>query len=248
MSFDPAGRTPTTGAPEDDSVVFDGLERAVAQARTKIADHDNEPDVDFLSPIASFKERDQDESAAAPFDSSAVMDVLRGAIDRYTNGDGHQQGTWVQELAQAKDNQPLAAESRHLAAGYAPDRRRLAAIVVVVFLLVGGLGYSQFGTGSTQNVKTNTVPTVQGQPVTTAALPPTTPPPPPTEAPTTAAPVIAPPKTTTTVRRTTTTTAPPETTTEPPTTDTTTTTAPTTTTTKPCPTPPSGSTTIPPCP
>jgi hypothetical protein len=230
-------------------MMVDGLERALAQARTKIPDHDSPTRLGFPSPredaVRSLK---AEVPAPVPFDSRAVMDVLRGAIDRYTHGDGHKQGAWVEELSKAKDKaagQSNAPSPNHLAAGYAPDRRRLAAVVVVLFLLVGGVAYTQFGVGgSSEKVKTNTPVTIQGRAVTTQTLP-TTSAAPTTTAPTTETSTEPAPastvqqQTSTTVRHATGTTAPPATdpppttdTTPPPTTDTTPpTTTPTTTAT-----------------
>jgi hypothetical protein len=236
--------SPPPDASKDEKLIVDGLERALAQARTKIPDHD-EADVVLPSPARRGEPSDQDVVAPVPFDGSAVMEVLRGAIDRYARSDGHKHGTWVDELARAKDNSPAVGEVRPLSAGYTPDRRRLAAAVVVLFLLAGGIGYTQFGSGGTAKVNTQPIPTVGGQavtltlPTTTATTAPTT-----SEVPTTVAPPVttahsattsttARPKTTTTTAppETTTTTAPPETTT----TITTTTTTIATTTTVPVP-------------
>jgi hypothetical protein len=203
---------------EDEGLLVEGLERAVEQARTKIPDHDSTPDVVFGGPTQYFEAPRVTEAASAAFDSSAVMEVLRGAIDRYTNGDGHEQGAWVEELAEARDNSSGPIENRDFATGYAPDRRRLAAVVVVLFLLAGGLGISQLGGGGGSNkVTTNTVATVPGQAVTVFTLPPTTAALPSTTSATTteastatsAAPVGTAQPTTTTVKTQPTTTAPP---------------------------------------
>lgn len=188
--------------------------------------------------------------APSAFDASAVMDVLRTAIDRYTTGDGSEQGAWVDEHAGANDTDPLAGTGRHVpATGYAPDRRRLAAAVVVLSLLAGGLGYTWLRAGGSENVKTNTVSTLQGLAVTTLTRPSTSaaPLPPPTEAASTTAPVVAPSRPTTTVHRAGTTPAPPELTTETATTEPeTTTTEPTTTTTSLLPPPDPDCSVIPP--
>jgi hypothetical protein len=241
MSFDPFRSFPTAEPPQDEEQIVGGLERALAQARTKIPDHDSSLTLGFPSRHEAVKALSPELPGPVPFDSRAVMDVLRGAIDRYTNGDGHKQGAWVEELAQAKDKADFAVDdSRHLAAGYAPDRRRLAAVVIILFLLAGGIGYTQFGLGgSSENVKTDTPITVHGKAVTTSipsttisttTLPATT-------DTTEPAPVGTVAPTSTTVRRTTTTapattdtTAPATTDTTEPTTDTTT---PTTTATTP---------------
>lgn len=195
MSPNPFGSLPTShrlpgDPPQDEAVVVDGLERALAQARTKIPDHDTGESLGFPSPReAAVRALKAEVPAPVPFDSRAVMDVLRGAIDRYTHGDGHKQGAWVDELAQAKDKAIVATidepPPRHLEAGYAPDRRRLAAVVVVLFLVVGGVAYTQFGIGSGgESVKTDTPVTVQGKAVTTLTIPSTVTAP--TTAPTTA--------------------------------------------------------------
>src|SRR3954471_18114602 len=135
MSPNPFGSLPTANRlpgdpPQDEAVVVDGLERALAQARTKIPDHETADSLGFPSPReAPVRALKAEVPAPVPFDSRAVMDVLRGAIDRYTHGDGHKQGAWVDELAQAKDNAIIAGVNepppRHLEAGYAPDRRPL---------------------------------------------------------------------------------------------------------------------------
>lgn len=252
MRPDPPGSA-SADAPEDEKLIVDGLERAVAQARRKIPDHDNAAEVVFPSPSQPSESSDQDVAAPVPFDSSAVMEVLRGAINRYevmgvlgevvhrhSKRDEREQGAWAEELARANDNRPhdnlpddngpVAGESRSVAAGYAPDRRRLAAFVVVLFLLAGAFGYSRFGTDSADKVNTNTVPTQGGQAVTIVTRPSTSaaPLPPPTAASST-----VPPSTSTTAPKRGT-TVPPSTapaTTEPPTTDTTTSTTDTTTST-----------------
>ncbi|MEY2422919.1 MAG: hypothetical protein QOI95_2986 [Acidimicrobiaceae bacterium] len=234
MSLDHPLGSSSADAPVDDTLIVDGLERALAQARTKIPNHDNISDA-LLPSLSASTAADVD--AEVPFDSSAVMDVLRGAIARYTTGDGHEQGTWVDDDSRPASSAAPAVGARHAAsAGYAPDRRRLAAVVVVLFLLVGGFGLQRFGGDSAEKVKTNTVP-AQGQAVTTLARsttsavvvpateapPETSPPPagsvnsptptthrpgttaPPTTAPSTTEPPTTEPDTTTTVPDTTTT-------------------------------------------
>src|SRR5258706_10332293 len=117
MSFDPFRSLPTAEPPRDEEQIVGGLERALAQARTKIPDHDSSATLGFPSRHEAVKELSPELPGPVPFDSRAVMDVLRGAIDRYTNGDGHKQGAWVEELAQAKDKAEFVVDdSRHLAA------------------------------------------------------------------------------------------------------------------------------------
>ena len=239
MSPNPFGSLPTShrlpgDPPQDESVVVDGLERALAQARTKIPDHDTGESLGFPSPReAAVRALRAEVPAPVPFDSRAVMDVLRGAIDRYTQGDGHKQGAWVDELAEAKDNAIVATiedpPPRHLEAGYAPDRRPLAAAVIVVSLIVGSVLYTQFGIGSGggESVKTDTPVTVQGKAVTTLTTPSTV-----------AAPTTAP----TTASTEPATTLPPETTAPATTTPKTPETAPPTTAAPPPPPPPPPST------
>jgi hypothetical protein len=171
MSVEPPRSRPSAGAPEDDSLIVDGLELAVAQARTKIPDHEHDPDVVLPSPNAAF-ESPAGTAAEIAVDSSAVMDVLRDAIARYTTDEAHEQGAWSNAvpLPTARVGSPVGA--RHAAAGYSRDRRRLAAAVVVLFLLMGGFGYQQFGIGkSTSSVKTQPTVTLAGRGVTTQTRP-----------------------------------------------------------------------------
>jgi hypothetical protein len=251
MSIDHPFSGPSADAPEDDTEMVDGLERALAQARTKIPNHDSTADVVLPSPSTAAEPRAE---ADVAFDSSAVMDVLRGAIARYTTGDGHEQGAWVDEDSHPATSVTPAGRARHAAAatGYAPDRRRLAAVVVVLFLLVVGIGFQRFGSGGSEKVKTDTSSSATGQAVTTLAratttlaaliaaadAPPdtqavpagTVKPPTATTAPragTTSPPATGPPTTEPpTTEPPTTTTEPPTTTTEPPTTTSTPTTTP----------------------
>jgi hypothetical protein len=247
MSLDPPRSRPAPDSPEDDTLIVDGLERAVLQARTKIPDHENHIDIVLPSPTSHL---DLDGAPAesvveveAPFDSSAVMEVLRGAIARYTTGDAHEHGAWVDEFPRSESNGTDTLAPRHAAAaaGYAPDRRRLAAVVVVLFLLVGGFGYQQLSSGGTESVKTEPRPTVAGRGVTTLTRPvpsvvvtaaPATPPPD-----TAAVPSVTKGPTPTTVHHPRTTsppsTDPPTTQDTTPTTQATTTTEATTTTTQP---------------
>lgn len=238
-----SGQTPPSqseaGAPESDPLIVDGLERALAQARTKLPDHDHDPDVVLPTPGDTQGSRN-DVAAGVAVDSSAVMDVLRGAIARYTTEDARDQGTWSDAVPLPDARPGTPAGARHAKLAYEPDRRRLAVAVVVLFLLVGGFGYQQFGIGASSSVKTGPTSTIAGHGVTTLArLVTTVPPTAATEAPPpeTAAPTQAGTHPATTVHHSATTsppaTDPPPTdptTTEPPTTESTTTTAPTTTT------------------
>ncbi|MEY2453770.1 MAG: hypothetical protein QOD92_3344 [Acidimicrobiaceae bacterium] len=164
----PQGRPP---AGEDDALLVDGLELAVAQARTKIPDHDNEPNVVLPTPNGR---SEAPTAAELAVDSSAVMEVLRGAIARYTTEDAREQGTWSAAVPLPTPRPGTTRGARHAAAGYSPDRRRLAAAVVVLFLLIGGFGYQQLGTGKSSSVKTAPPTTFAGHAVTTLARPTTT--------------------------------------------------------------------------
>jgi len=171
MSLEPPGTFPPTDAVEDDSLIVDGLERALAHARTTLPDHDRDADVELpsLAALIDHHTEPKPEPAAADLaiDSSAVMSVLREAIDRYTNGDGHELGTWDDSVA-AVPTVALDAPHRHVVAGYERDRRRLAAVVVVLFFLVFGFGYQRFGGGGgSDKVSTQPTATVKGQAVTT---------------------------------------------------------------------------------
>ncbi|MEY2403552.1 MAG: hypothetical protein QOD38_1103 [Acidimicrobiaceae bacterium] len=199
MSLETPRSWPPADAPEDDTLIVDGLERALVQARTKIPDHDNDPEIVLPSPSSLAAQQDPEPDAEAAVDSSAVMDVLRGAIARYTVGDGHEQGTWAEDVPRPAPTGNTTGGARHaaVAAGYAPDRRRLAAAVVVLFLLVGGFGYQRLSGGRSETVKTNPAPpstshgvTTLARPTTSAPVPPTEPPP--TEPPTTAKRAVAP--------------------------------------------------------
>src|SRR5258706_6835728 len=98
MSTNPFSNLPIADAPQDEDAIVGGLERALAQARTKIPDHDSAANLGFPSAREAVRSLKPEVAAPVPFDSGAVMDVLRGAIERYTNGDGHKQGAWVEEL------------------------------------------------------------------------------------------------------------------------------------------------------
>ena len=240
MSLEPPRSPP--GAPEDDTQIVDGLELAVAQARTKIPDHENDPDVVLPTPRAEVAPMS---ASAIAVDSSAVMEVLRGAIARYTTDEAKSQGTWSDDVPLPVASSGSPRRGRHAAAGYEPDRRRLAAAVVVLFLLIAGVGYQQFGVGKSTSVKTAPQTTVAGHVVTTLARLTTTLPVVSAETapPETAAPPAATSKPNTTVKRSGT-TAPPATdppSTEPPPSETSTSTTNTTTTTTtvtPCTDPP----------
>lgn len=237
----PRGTTPVD-VPDDQ--VIEGLEHALARARSLAEEREDTDDV-FLPSVGTAVDFG-DDSAEAAVDSSAVMEVLRNAIDRYTTGNTPDQGLWTGYVDE--DGVETYTEPPHLHDHFGPRDRRRGVAAAVVLLFVGLIGYQlAFARGGgSSNTRTVTTPT--GQAVTTVKLQVST-----SVAPVTEAPVTEPPPIpavgsapATTARRVTPTTAAPPPPPPPPTEETTTTVEETTTTVDTTTTtPPSSETTIP---
>lgn len=161
MSLDQETEGLSVGDPEDDEHVLDGLEQLVADVRRRTVVPGTAET--GAAAFGAFAPAGVAATEQSPIDTSAVMDVLHDAIERYAVADSVQGGEWVGPPL--SDGEPPV----HPVEEYRRDRRRVLAFVVILLFLLGGAAFATIGGGGDSKVKTNTtVPT--GQSVTTVSL------------------------------------------------------------------------------
>src|SRR3954454_24799247 len=158
MSLDQETDGLSVDDPEDDEQVLDGLERLVADVRRRTVVPGNAET--GAAAFGAFASAGVAATEQSPIDTSAVMDLLHDAIERYAVADSVQGGEWVGPPP--GDGEPPV----HPVEEYRRDRRRVLAFVVILLFVLGGAAFATIGGGGDSKVKTNTtVPT--GQSVTT---------------------------------------------------------------------------------